>query len=93
MGARGQRRSPSAEAYFAGWASEEGFHGSQRMLSELQRRFVERLFAWVPYLYADLDADISEAEESAAIEEGTINATGFRYVGTLALEEEHSQAR
>jgi ubiquinone/menaquinone biosynthesis C-methylase UbiE len=89
---RGEAQLP-AEAYFARWASEEGFHSSQRMLAELQRRFVGRQFAWVPYLYVDLDADTSEAEESAAIEAGTINATGFRYVGTLAPEEEHVQAR
>jgi hypothetical protein len=62
------------------------------MLSELQRRFVERLFAWVPYLYPNLDADISEADESAAIEAGAINATDFLYVGTVTLEEEHFQA-
>jgi SAM-dependent methyltransferase len=78
-----------AEAYFSRWASEEGFHSSQRILDELGRRFVERLFQWVPYLYPDLDEDTSEADESAAIEAGAINATGFRYVGTLAPEEEH----
>ena len=38
-----------AEPYFAGWASEEGFHGSRWMGGELQRRFVERLFTRVPY--------------------------------------------
>jgi SAM-dependent methyltransferase len=81
------------EAYFAGWAREEGFHTSRQMRGELGRRFIERLFAWVPYLYPDLDDDTSEADESAAIEAGAINATGFRYVGTLALEGEHHQAR
>ena len=65
----------------------------QRMLSELQRRFVGQFFSWVPYLYPDLDKDTSEADESAAIEAGAINATGFLYVGTLALEEEHFKAR
>jgi hypothetical protein len=49
--------------------------------AELECRFVERLFEWVPYLYPDLDEGVSEADESAAIESGTINATGFRYVG------------
>jgi hypothetical protein len=37
--------------------------------------------------------DTSEADESAAIEAGAINATRFLYVGTLALEEERFQAR
>lgn len=80
----GGARAP-AEAHFAGWASEEGFHGSRRMRGELGRRFDEHLFEWVPYLYPDLGDDVSEADESAAIDAGTINATGFRYVGTPAL--------
>jgi SAM-dependent methyltransferase len=91
-GGQGETRAP-AEAHFGGWAREEGFHTSGQMRGELGRRFIERLFAWVPYLYPDLDDDTSEAEESAAIEAGAINATGFRYVGTLALKGEHLQAR
>ena len=79
-GAR-ETRAP-AESYFAEWASEEGFHSSRRIRDELGRRFVERLFEWVPYLYPELREDVSESDESAAIEAGTINATGFRYVGT-----------
>jgi SAM-dependent methyltransferase len=72
-----------AEAHFPGWV-EEGLHDSRMMRGELQRRFVERHFEWVPYLYPDLADGVSEADESTAIESGTINATGFRYVGTLA---------
>lgn len=41
-------------------------------------------FEWVPYLYPDLADGVSEADEGAAIEAGTINATGLRYVGTVA---------
>jgi SAM-dependent methyltransferase len=73
----------------AEWAAEQGLHSSRRMRDELGRRFVERLFEWVPYLYQDLDEGTSEAVESAAIEAGDINATGFCYVGTLALGEQH----
>jgi hypothetical protein len=51
--------STAAEASFARWASEEGFHGSRRMLSEPQHRFAGQLFAWVPYLYRDLDENSS----------------------------------
>jgi SAM-dependent methyltransferase len=80
-GGRGETR-VRAETYFAEWASEEGFHSSLLIRDELGRRFVERFFEWVPYLYSDLREDVSEADESAAIEAGTINATGFRYVGT-----------
>ena len=72
-----------AGTHFAGWA-EQGFHDSGRMRAELEGRFVGRLFAWTPYLYPDLDDATSEANERAAIDEGTINATGFRYVGTRA---------
>jgi len=74
-----------AGAHFAGWAGEERLHDSRQVRSELERHFVERHFEWVPYLYPDLDDETSEADEGAAIEAGTINATGFRYVGTLAL--------
>jgi SAM-dependent methyltransferase len=70
-----------AEAHFAEWAGEESLHDSRQVRDELECRFVERLFEWVPYLYPDLDEGVSEADESAAIESGTINATGFRYVG------------
>jgi hypothetical protein len=62
--------------------SEQGLHSSRRIRGELELRFVERYFKWVPYLYPDLGEDVSEADELAAIESGTINATGFRYVGT-----------
>jgi SAM-dependent methyltransferase len=91
-GGQGGNRAP-AEAHFAGWAHEEGFHTSRQMRGELRRRFIERLFAWVPYLYPDLDDDTSEADESAAIEAGVIYATGFRYVGTLTLEGKPFHAR
>ena len=64
-----------AGAHPAGWA-EEGLHGSRRVLTELERRFVELHLEWVPYLYPDLDEGTSEADENAAIEAGTINATG-----------------
>jgi SAM-dependent methyltransferase len=81
-----------AESYFAEWASEEGFHSSRRMRDELGSRFVERFFEWVPYLYPELGEDTEEADESAAIEARTINATGFRYVGATTPETERSLA-
>jgi SAM-dependent methyltransferase len=70
-----------AEAHFAESADEESLHDSGQVLAELERRFVKRLFDWVPYLYPDMGEGVSEADESAAIDVGTINATGFRYVG------------
>jgi SAM-dependent methyltransferase len=70
-----------AEAHFSRWAGEEGLHDSWHVRAELERRFAERLFEWVPYLYPELGEGVSEADESAAIDSGTINATGYRYVG------------
>jgi SAM-dependent methyltransferase len=71
-----------AEPHFASPPGEEGLHNSRQVRAELERHFVERYFEWVPYLYPDLGEGVSESDESAAIEAGTINATGFRYVGT-----------
>jgi hypothetical protein len=90
-GGRGANRA-RAESYFAEWASEEGFHSSLRIRDELEHRFVERFFEWVPYLYPDLGEDTVEADESAAIEARAINASGFRYVGATTPETERSQA-
>jgi SAM-dependent methyltransferase len=91
---RGPRVGARARAgpYFAEWAGEEGFHSSRRMRYELGRRFEERSFEWVPYLYPDLGEDTGEADESAAIEARAINATGFRYVGATTPETERSRA-
>jgi hypothetical protein len=92
--ARGSRvgtRGP-AESYFAEWASEAGLHSSLLMRGELGRRFVERFFEWVPYLYPDLGEDTVETDESAAIEARAINATGFRYVGATTPETGRSGA-
>ena len=80
------------ESYFAEWAAEEGLHSSLLMRDELGRRFVERFFEWVPYLYPELGEDTVEAEESAAIEAKAIKATGFRYVGATTPERGRSQA-
>jgi SAM-dependent methyltransferase len=90
-GGRGGNRA-RAESYFAEWASEEGLHSSLRMRDELGRRFVERFFEWVPYLYPELREYVSESDESAAIEARAINATGFRYVGAPTPETGRSRA-
>jgi hypothetical protein len=64
----------------------------QQRGDELGSRFVERFFEWVSYLYPELGEDTVEADESAAIEARTINATGFRYVGATTPETERSLA-
>ena len=56
-------------------------HGYTDMRRELDRRFGEGSFVWVPYLHEELGDDVSEELERALIEAGAIQATGFRYVG------------
>jgi 2-polyprenyl-3-methyl-5-hydroxy-6-metoxy-1,4-benzoquinol methylase len=60
-------------------------HGYAAMREELDRRFTERFFAWMPYLYGELVGAATEAEERELIDAGAIQATGFRYVGERQL--------
>jgi hypothetical protein len=62
-------------------ADHAGLHSSAAMRRELERRFEERLFVWTPYLNRELGDAIDERAERALIDAGTIQATGFRYVG------------
>ena len=71
----------SLDACLAEWeADHAGLHGSAAMRRELDRRFTERLFAWTPSLYLELGGAL-EQEEQRLIEAGSIQATGFLYVG------------
>ena len=75
-GARG-----SLQACLAEWeADHAGLHGSTAMRRDLERRFTERWFAWTPSLYLEL-GEALEGEELRLIEAGSIQATGFQYVG------------
>lgn len=56
-------------------------HGYEAMRTHLMAPLRERFFTWRPYLYRyDLHPDL-EPLERALIEEGAIQATGFRWVG------------
>jgi SAM-dependent methyltransferase len=55
-------------------------HSGDAMRAALDRHFVEREFAWTPYLSFYL-RDPDESAEQRAIEGGEIAAIGFRYVG------------
>jgi SAM-dependent methyltransferase len=71
----------SVQACLAEWdADHAGLHGSTAMRRELDRRFTERWFAWTPSLYLELGQAL-EGEELRLIEAGSIQATGFQYVG------------
>jgi SAM-dependent methyltransferase len=78
----GQAGAPSSlEACLADWEADHAhLHGYAAMRKELDRRFAERFFSWMPYLYGEL-THVEEQEEQALIETGAIQAMGFRYVG------------
>jgi SAM-dependent methyltransferase len=79
--AKDPRAPSSLRAWLAEWeADHAGLHGYAAMRRELDRRFTERWFAWAPTLYLELGEDL-EQEERSLIEAGSIQATGFLYVG------------
>jgi SAM-dependent methyltransferase len=85
LDAAGRGDSPSAldfDRWRGDWATEHAdVHRFDEIRRELNVRFVERSFAWAPYLYRyDLD-DTLEALEARLIASGGIEATGTRYVG------------
>jgi 2-polyprenyl-3-methyl-5-hydroxy-6-metoxy-1,4-benzoquinol methylase len=74
--------SHSLEKCLAEWREDHaGLHRYGAMREELGLRFTELFFAWMPYLYGELDGLDLESEERRQIESGAIQATGFRYVG------------
>ncbi len=62
-------------------ASLADLHASSTIRSELEPRFAERVFEWRPFLYSRRLDDTLEPLEQALIEDGAIDATGFRFVG------------
>ena len=62
-------------------------HGHAAMRQELDGRFTERFFVWMPYLFGELAGAVTELEERTLIDAGAIQATGFRYVGERRLSE------
>jgi hypothetical protein len=76
-----ERWLPSLECCLADWEDDHtGLHGYAAIRAELDRRFTGRLFAWTPYLHGELET-VTEQAEQVLIDAGTIQATGFRYVG------------
>jgi SAM-dependent methyltransferase len=77
----------SVEQCLHKWVGDHAdLHSSAAMRTELARRFDERFFAWVPYLHRELGNRVDERAERALIEAGTIQATGFRYVGERSAD-------
>lgn len=86
LAAAGGKAAPgSLDECLRDWDDDHaGLHGYEAMRAALDVRFVERFFAWVPYLHYELGQAASEALEQEEIDAGAIWATGFRYVGETA---------
>ena len=79
--AKGPHAPSSLQACLAEWeADHAGLHSYTAMRRELDLRFTERWFAWTPSLYLELGEALKQ-EERTLIEAGSIEATGFQYVG------------
>jgi SAM-dependent methyltransferase len=88
IAASGGREAPaSLEECVREWEADDShIHGLEEMKAALDRRFREQAFTWVPYLWRFFEGSVSFGDEQAAIDAGTIAATGFRYVGEATLE-------
>ena len=70
------------EEWRRSWIADHGdLHGYTAMRAQLMAPFRERFFTWRPYLYRYGLHESLEPLERALIEEGAIQATGFRWVG------------
>jgi SAM-dependent methyltransferase len=79
--AKGRNAPSSVQACLTEWEADHAdLHGYPAMRRELDLRFSERWFAWTPSLYLEL-GEALEPEERKLIEAGSIQATGFLYVG------------
>jgi len=66
------------------WIADHGeLHGYGAIRDQLMAPFREQFFTWRPYLYRYGLHESLEPLERALIEEGAIQATGFRWVGEL----------
>jgi hypothetical protein len=68
------------ETYCSAWAQSEGLHAGADIVRELDTRFDRQLLDYGPYFFAEL-ADVSQADEQAAIDAGQIQANRIGYVG------------
>jgi SAM-dependent methyltransferase len=70
------------DTYLRSWATGQGHHSGRQMLAALAAHFVCRSQEYGPYFFPYL-ADVSEADEQAAIDAGHLQATRLQYVGTI----------
>ena len=70
------------EEWRSAWIADHGdLHGYTAIRDQLMAPFGELFFIWRPYLYRYGLHESLEPLERALIEEGAIQATGFRWVG------------
>ncbi|HEX2772767.1 MAG TPA: class I SAM-dependent methyltransferase [Micromonosporaceae bacterium] len=70
----------SWDTFREAWARRESMHTGREVLDALDRRFQRQSLAVGPYFFPDLTGTTA-ADEQAAIDAGTIQATCLRYVG------------
>jgi hypothetical protein len=72
------------EEWRRSWLTDHGdLHGYAAMRTQLMAPFREQFLTWRPYRYRYGLHESLEPLERALIEEGAIQATGFRWVGEL----------
>jgi SAM-dependent methyltransferase len=80
--ARGPGAPPTVDRCMDEWSADHhDLHTSATMLSAIEPRFTRRYFTWTPYLYGELGPVVTADDEHALMAAGTIQATGFYYVG------------
>ena len=75
---------PKGPSEIAEWRRRhQDLHPYETLRRELDARYEERCFEWLPYLYRWLGDAATKADESAEIAADAIRPIGYRYVGTL----------
>jgi SAM-dependent methyltransferase len=69
------------DAYLRSWVEGEGLHSGGDIVRELQARFDTGELSYGAYFFPDLRG-VSEAEETAAIDAGQLQANRIQYHGT-----------
>jgi len=73
---------PNVDRCMDDWSEDHhDLHTSATLLAAIEPRFTQRYLTWTPYLCGELSPVVTEEQEQALIAAGTIQATGFCYVG------------
>jgi methyltransferase family protein len=75
-------RKPKGPPDLAEWrARHSDLHPYETLRAEIDARYEERHFEWVPYFYRWLEGPATEPLEAGLISAGAIRPIGFRYAG------------